>query len=124
MCRNAEKLAGLALALALSGCATGPAEGPEPIQRMAASARTRADHEALATWHEREARAAGEKADRHRRILDDTYRPAYGSPYVGIWRDPGFLRRSEELMRRHQQIAEENLPLAKLHRQRAVEAKE
>ncbi len=57
----------LLLSLVLAGCASGPAApSPELLQRIEA-ARTRADHEAMATYYDREAAAARAIAENHRK---------------------------------------------------------
>ena len=114
----------LVLGLLLCGCATEASQKRQPTVQQITSAQTRAEHEDLAVWYEQEARAAKEKADRHRRMLNDSYRPAYGSRYTGTYRERAFLRHCENLVRRYGEVAEDTLALAKLHRQLATETKE
>jgi len=112
----------LVLGLLLCGCATDASQKRTPTVQQIASAQTRAEHEDLAVWYEQEARAAKEKADRHRQILNQSYGPAYGNPYTGTYREYGFLRHCENLVRRYDEAAQDTLALAKLHRQLATEA--
>lgn len=114
----------LLLGSPLGGGATDLVQDQQALERKFFPARTRSDHELVALWYEQEATAAREMAARHQRMLDDTYRPAYGSPYAGAYRDPGFLRHCESLVRHYRQLAADALALAKLHRQLAAEAKE
>lgn len=119
-------LGGLALLLLgplLTGCATEAMQQREAIEQRAAGARTRADHEAVAAWYEREAAAARENAARHQRMLD-AYRPGFGGRSAGISTSAGILRHCENLVRRYEGIADDALALAKLHRQVAGETKE
>ena len=58
----------LLLSLVLAGCASGPGfPSPELLQRIE-SARTRGDHEALATHYSQQAAAARAIADDHRKM--------------------------------------------------------
>lgn len=58
----------LLLSVVLAGCASGPsAPSPELLQRIEA-ARTRSDHEGLATYYNQEAAAARAKAAEHRKL--------------------------------------------------------
>jgi hypothetical protein len=113
-----------AAGLSLAGCATQAVQEREPLAQRIANARTRADHEALAAWFEREATEARERAETHRKMGQHYERWAYTYyrqvPDAGL--SGGFVRRCETLVRLHEQAAEENLALAKLHRQVAAEA--
>ena len=121
--RASSGLLVLGLLLLLGGCATEGSQKRPPTAQQIASAQTRAEHEDLAVWYEQEARAAKEKADRHRQILNQSYGPAYGNPYLGTYREYGFLRHCENLVRRYDEVTQDTLALAKLHRQLAAEAK-
>lgn len=112
----------LALAL-LGGCAAAPAQERTPTAQQIANARTRTDHEELAAWYEQEARTAKEKADWHRLMLNESYRPAYGSPYTEVYSKRGYFRHCENLVRRYEEVAQDSLALAQLHRQLATETK-
>lgn len=113
----------LVLGLLLCGCATEASQKSTPTAEQIASARTRLDHEELAAWYEQEATAAKEKADRHRRMLNDSYRSAYGSRYPKDFYN-SILRHCENLVRRYEEAADDTSALAKLHRQLAAETKE
>jgi len=61
--------AALLLGLVLAGCASGPNAAPSPeLQQRIEAARTRSDHEALATYYDREAASARAFAVEHRRM--------------------------------------------------------
>lgn len=109
----------LALGLSLAGCATENIVRGEAIEQKIAGAKTRADHERLAIWYEQEARAANDKAGQHRRLAD-----GYGVAWSGLYGNYGMLKHCQNLVRKYEQASEENLALAKLHRQMAADAKE
>jgi hypothetical protein len=110
--------------LLLCGCTARQAnDRPVAIEQQVANARSRADYEKVAVWYEQEAAAALEMARRHHRMLADIYRPAYGSPYAGPYRNPGFVRHCADLAREYEEAAEQSSALAKLYRQLAAEAK-
>ncbi len=107
---------------ALAGCAIEPVErlphqeaAPSP---MLETARTRADHEEIAAWYEREAGSAEDRAAAHRRM-----RNAYALPEPG-YGSAAFVEHCQNLILRYQQAAEGNLALAQLHRRLAGEAHE
>jgi hypothetical protein len=56
------------LSLALAGCASAPSAPPNDLLQRVESARTRADHEALAAYYDREAAAARAMASTHRKM--------------------------------------------------------
>jgi hypothetical protein len=58
----------LALALVLAGCASSPTSPPQEITQRIESARTRADHDSLATYFTQEATQAREAAALHRKM--------------------------------------------------------
>ena len=107
---------------ALAGCAIEPVERP-PHQEaaplpMIETARTRADHEVIAAWYEREARSAEDQAAAHRRMRDAYALP---DPRYG---DGAFVEHCRNLILTYQQAAEDNLELAGLHRRVAEEVAE
>ncbi|MFY9314560.1 MAG: hypothetical protein WAO95_03255 [Burkholderiales bacterium] len=116
---GAMLVSGFVLA-ALAGYATEPV-GRLPQQESAPlpqleAARTRADHEAIAAWYEREAASAEGRAAAHRRMRD-----AYALPDPR-YSNAAFVEHCENLILRYQQTAESNLALADLHRRLAGEA--
>lgn len=108
--------------VALAGCTTEPVQS---LPRQAAAplpnletARTRAEHEEIAAWYEREAKWANEQAVAHRRMLG-----IYASPEPGL-SSVGFVEHCENLILGHQQTAGDNLALAMLHRHVAEDVAE
>ena len=126
-----------ALGLSLVGCATESLQGREDLTQRIADADTRSEHEDLAVWYEREARAAEENVGYHQR-MQQLYearrdRPARGklqmAPYADY--DPGtgsewtaIIEACKSRVRGAEQAAEDYLTLARVHRQMAAAAKE
>jgi hypothetical protein len=106
----------LAASLALGGCASGGGQQTAALQQRIANARTGADHEDLAGHFEREAQVLREKANEHVQMTR-----AYGFGGYGL-AETGFVQHCEALARRYRSAAEENLALARLHRQAAAKA--
>ena len=84
---------------------------------MIENATTRADHERIASLFEQEAGADRAAAERHEGIAR-SYR------HAGRNADPGMATHCENLARAYRQAAEENLALAKSHRQMAADSKQ
>lgn len=102
------------LPAALAGCAGEPVR--QPMQYAAIgppdgqTARTRADHEEIAAWYEREAGWAADRTAVHRGML-----ALYVSPYPD-YGNTGFVGHCTNLVQRYRQAAEANRVLAALHR--------
>lgn len=115
----------LVLACALAALAGYAAE---PVQRLAQhdaaalpkleTARSRADHEEIAAWYEREAESADRQRAAHLRMRDAyaMAEPGYGNAAV--------VAHCQNLILRFQQSAQDNLTLARLHRRVAEEVSE
>ena len=116
-----------AIVLTLGGC---PAEGPvKPagLEQKIEAGRTRADHQEIASIYEQQAGVDREAMERHLNLAR-----AYEQGWV--WHEPGvggvrrenqsFIAHCENLRRIYQQAAEENLALARKHRQLAAETKD
>ena len=89
---------------------------PDQLNRLITGARSKADHENLAQYFEREAQALQEKADRHQKLAEKYEK---GGSYEKV---KGFmLRHCNAIIRSYRQGAEGNLALAKMHRQLAAE---
>jgi len=89
---------------------------PDQLDRLIMEARSKADHENLAQYFEQEAQALQEKADRHQKLAEDYEK---GGSYEKV---KGFmLQHCNAMIRIYRQGAEENLALAKMHRQLAAE---
>jgi hypothetical protein len=108
----------LVLSLVLAGCASGPnAPSPDLLQRID-SARTRGDHEALATYYDREAAAARAKAAEHRKMAM-SYQGRVPDPRAG-----GSLpAHCNAIVRMQEGIAAEYEGMASAHRQFAEQAR-
>lgn len=59
---------GLTVALALAGCASSPSSPPADVVQRIETAKTPADHEALAAYYTQEAIKAGDNAALHRKM--------------------------------------------------------
>ncbi|MGB8338012.1 MAG: hypothetical protein WCD07_00915 [Burkholderiales bacterium] len=105
--------------LSMSGCATEGPVKPSGIEQKIEVANTRADHEAIATLYEQQASADKTAAERHLNLARN-----YKQMIVNRGgRQVNTARHCENLARIYQQAAEENLALAKEHRQMAAEMK-
>jgi hypothetical protein len=81
------------------------------------NARTRANHEALAESYEQEAEALRQKEEQHRKLLA-AYEKSGGYEAV----KGGMIQHCNYLIRKYHELVEENLAMAKMHRQAAVKA--
>ena len=107
----------LLLSLVLAGCASGPnAPSPELLQRIE-SARTRGDHEALATHYNQEAAKARAIADNHRKMAK-----SYQGNLAGGRGGAGMPAHCNAIVRSHEGIAAEYEGMAAAHRQFAAQA--
>lgn len=107
----------LLLSLVLAGCASGPnAPSPELLQRIE-SARTRGDHEALATHYSQEAAKARAIADNHRKMAK-----SYQGNLAGGRGGASMPAHCNAIVRSHEGIAAEYEGMAAAHRQFAAQA--
>ena len=107
----------LLLSLVLAGCASGPtAPSPELLQRIEA-ARTRGDHEALATHYTGEAAAARAMADNHRKMAK-----SYQGNLSGGRGGASMPAHCNAIVRSQEGIAAEYEGMAAAHRQLAKQA--
>jgi hypothetical protein len=104
--------------LAAGGCATETPVKPAGLVQKIENARTRVDHEEIASLYEQQAGADKAAAERHR-DLARFYARSGGLKGTPI---PGMRSHCETLAQAYQLAAEENLMLAKMHRQVAAEA--
>jgi len=126
--KTAAFAAVLALGLAAAGGANGamPAQGLDAsnLPEMIATAKTPADHEALAAWYEQQADAAKKQVALHERMIERYEIAPYAEYYKGTHHDtPGFVMQCEALIRANQQAEKDFMALAALHRQMAADAK-
>ena len=112
-------LAILALTLTISGCAIETPKKPAGIEQRIQSARTTAEHEAIAAEYERQAQTDMATARQHRDMAK-TYK-YYAGPRGT---NPGALSlHCENLAKLYEEAANENVELAKLHREVAAGVK-
>ena len=116
-----------AAVLILGGC---PAEGPVKsagLEQKIEAARTRADHQEIAAAYEQQAGIDREAMERHRKLARAYEQgwvwapPRAGGVSSGRRENQRLIAHCENLARMYQQAAEENLALAKQHRQMAAE---
>ena len=107
----------LALAISiLAGCAAEGPVKPAGLEQKIKAARTRVDHQAIAEVYEQQAVGDRAAAERHRGSARAYER--------GRWKNKTRAAHCENLAHIYQQAAEENLALARAHRQLASEIKD
>jgi len=107
----------LLLSLVLAGCASGPkAPSPKLLQRIE-GARTRGDHEALATYYEREAAAARAMAANQR-----TMAKSYQGNLAGGRGGASMAAHCNAIVGKQEGIAADYDAMAAAHRQMAGQA--
>lgn len=109
------------VAMALTGCATQAPTAPVSVEQRIETASSRVDHEDLASRYEDQAALNAAAAQRHRGYAA-IYRKNT-SPRSGPEVHLAMAMHCENLARTLQQTADENLALAKLHRELAARAK-
>jgi hypothetical protein len=85
------------------------------LEKAIAGAKTRADHEAIASYYEKEGAAAKAKAAEHRRLAE-TYRTLSVSPRSQV---PSMENHCRQLAQTYESAAADNAALAQAHRQMA-----
>ena len=110
----------LATVTTLGGCAAEWPARPAGLEQRIENARSRADHEVIASQYEQQAGVDKAMAEKHQ-------------GYARIYRKSGYAPRGggglamsghcESVAKIYQQAADENLALAKQHREMAAEAK-
>ena len=88
------------------------------LEKAIMGAKTSADHEAIASYYDREAATAKDKAAEHRRLAE-TYRNIAATGRAPL--QPMGIH-CEQLVRTYESAAAENAALATAHRQMAQEA--
>ena len=109
-------LAGAAIALA--GCAAQAPAFPTGFEQKIENANSRVDHEDIASQYERQAEVDAAAARRHQGYAG-IYRKNT-SPRSGVHAHAKLAQHCESLARIYRQAADENLALAKLHREQAA----
>ena len=112
-------VSGIALGgIALSGCA-GVATAPSPaLQQQIEAARTRADHEALVAYYDRQAAAARANGAEHRKMAK-SYQGRFASGRGGA----SMPAHCNAIVSSYESIAAEYDGMAAAHRQMAEQAK-
>jgi len=89
------------------------------IDKMIATAKTAADHQAIADYYKQQAKEAQEQADRHKKMAQD-----YGMASIGKQATKThFHQHCEALVRSYESAAKEYNDLAKMHQEMAKAAK-
>lgn len=108
----------LLLCIVLAGCAGNPKPPSAELQQQIESARTRADHEALAAHYDRQADAARTSAAEHRQMAK-TY-----ALMIGIGRSAASIpAHCEALVTKYEGIAADYERIASDHRRMGENAK-
>lgn len=123
--------------LTLAGCAAEGPVKPAGIEQKIEAARTRADHQDIAAAYEQQAEGDRSAAERYRGLARAYERGlVWSGPPVGSLesirshagnlgsQNQGLAALCENLARKYQQAAEENLALAREHRHLATGAKD
>ena len=105
----------LAALLLVSACARPVGKMAHDMDTMIQNASTKADHEALATHYEQEAKALQAKAADHRRMAEAYAKNGY------IKTKTNLVQHCNLLTSKYQEAASEYSELAKQHRQLAAE---
>jgi cbb3-type cytochrome oxidase cytochrome c subunit len=89
------------------------------IDKMIATAKTAADHQAIADYYKQQAKEAQEQADKHKKMAQD-----YGMASIGRQATKThFHQHCEALVRNYESTAKEYNDLAKMHEEMAKAAK-
>jgi ribulose kinase len=110
-------LLALGIAVAVPGMRAVPAHGAD-IEEMISSAKTPADHEAIASYYEGQAKEARQKAEEHRK-MGEAYKKGGGA----LAAKTHFHEHCEALTRSYNAEAKEYEALAASHRDMAKHAK-
>lgn len=108
----------LLLSVILAGCASGPIAPPADLLQQIESARTQADHEALAAYYDRRASAARTSAATHRKMAT-----SYQGMIGGGRGAASMPAHCNAIVRSQEAIATEYEGMAEAHRQMGQQAK-
>jgi hypothetical protein len=106
------------LSVVLAGCASAPNASPPDLLQQIESARTRGDHEALASYYDREASTARATAAEHRKMAA-SYQSMSSSGRGGA----SMPAHCNAIVRSQEEIAAEYEGMAAAHRQMGQQAK-
>jgi len=115
--KTITSLALLAIFALLGSCTINPHS--MDMTQAVQSAKTRTDHEALATHYEDSAKEMRAKAEEHKKLLAqyEARKSLYGKQAQSL------ISHCQGLIRIYEQAAKENLGMVEAHRQMAAEAK-
>jgi len=117
---NKRLFACLAFAFtAAIGCSATQTVHTQDIKTLSSTAKTAADHEALASHYEAEAKLFEEKVAAHEQLLEHFK----GEPWLFGRQGADYENHCNKLIQIYRQAADENLEMAKMHRELAGEAK-
>ena len=106
------------LSVILAGCASEPTAPPADLVQRIETARTPADHEALASYYDREASAASASAAAHRKMAT-----SYQGMVAGGRGGASMPAHCNAIVRSQEAIATEYEGMAAAHRQMGQQAK-
>lgn len=110
--------AALLLSVILAGCASGPAAPPADLLQRVESARTPADHEALAAHYDKQASAARASAQVHRKMAT-----SYQGMIAGGRGGASMPAHCNAIVANQEAIAADYEAMAAAHRQMGQQAK-
>jgi hypothetical protein len=117
--KSSRRIASLILlSVVLASCASGPNAPPSDLQQRIEGARTRGDHQALATYYDQQATAARTSAAEHRKMGS-----SYTGNYAGGRGGTSMSAHCNEIVRSQESIAAQYEGMAAGHRQMAEQAK-
>jgi len=90
------------------------------LEQMIANAETAADHEAIVGYYEDSAKTCQSKAEEHKK-MENAYRNMSRAKKGGV---SGFVAHCKKLVTQYEELAKEDLELAKLHHQFAEQSTE
>lgn len=91
---------------------------PDESDELIMDAKSKADHERLATYFEQQAQALQAKVERHQKLAEDYEKSGSYEKVKGF-----MLQHCNAMIRSYRAAAEESLALARMHRQLAAEAR-
>lgn len=108
----------LLLSVVLASCALGPNAPPPDLMQRIEAARTRGDHQSLATYYDQQAAAARTSAAEHRKMGS-----SYAGNYAGGRGGASMASHCNAIVSNQESIAAQYEGMAAAHRQLAEQAK-
>jgi len=116
--KNISAIAAVLAIVALGFLSFGSAEEGKSIEQMIATAKTPADHEAIAAYYEKEAQTARQQQEKHQNMRD-----LYAATPALKTKSTTALDHCDGLVKKYKEIAEDYHALATLHKGMATPAK-